>query len=157
MPIPAAELLKTGDHALTEADIRDLIARLSDEEVRAWMLERLEQNAADQKAAAIAEQSTIQNSHVLVHQVRTRLISFLRAIPAIPREISEAIDIFVDGRPASTLWLILFGFAGILFVGMAACLLSCDKYAYTRKWSFKFQKWVYVITNYGLRITYYEF
>ncbi len=115
----ASEVLRSGDTELTESMVRDLVARLSDEEVRALLLERLDQTAKAEKAAADGQGSD-QGAHVIVQQIRDRIILFGHAVPKVPSELSAAFDTFLDGRPILLLWLVPAGFALMVVVGAAA-------------------------------------
>jgi small-conductance mechanosensitive channel len=113
----AAEILRAGDSALTETLVRDLVAKLSDEEVRLLLLERLDQVTKAELEKA-AEQSAIQNSQIMMERMRGRLIGlFFEAPRNLPHELSAAVDTLIDGRPANVIWLILLGFAFMMVVG----------------------------------------
>ena len=116
----AAQLLQSGDTVFTESLIRDLVARLSDAEVRSILLERLDQKAKEQRLDAAGGPGTIQELQLFAQKIRARLVSFISAWPATPGEISKAIDKFVDGRPASTIWLILLGSFVMIVSGAVA-------------------------------------
>lgn len=115
-----AEILRSGDAMHTEPLIRDLVARLSNDGVRSILLEQLGQNAAMDLPDAATDLGTIQNAQLFIQEIRARLASFILAVPAIPREIAKPIDNFIDGRPASKLWLILFGTLVMIAAGATA-------------------------------------
>ncbi len=58
----AAEILRSDDTELTEALIRDLVARLSDEEVRGLLLDRLDRTAEEAQEGAAGERGAIHDS-----------------------------------------------------------------------------------------------
>ena len=115
----AAEILRSDDTELTEALIRDLVARLSDEEVRGLLLDRLDRTAQEAQEGVAGGRGAIHDSQLFIQQMRARLISFGLAVPRIPSELSAAVGVFLDGRPASILWLVLFGFTLMIVVGAA--------------------------------------
>ncbi len=104
---------------LTRDAIRELVARLSDEEVRALLLTQLDKVAAPgaakpppgSMAAGLADD---------VDRARTELGAMLRAVPSVPAELAAAVGRFSEGRSSYHLLVVVLGFALMLVVGFVA-------------------------------------
>lgn len=104
---------------LTRDAIRELVARLSDEEVRTLLLAQLDKAAApdaaklppDSMAAGLAED---------VDRTRTELGAMFRAVPSVPSELAAAVGRFSEGRSSYHLLVVALGFALMLVVGCVA-------------------------------------
>ncbi len=113
-----AEILRSGNPDLTEAVIRDLISRLSDEEVRALLLQRLDAEAKRQTEAAVED--PMMGAQAMMVKTRTRLRDLVIASKDLPGAFPQAWGAFRDGRPVDVLFLILLGFTSLVVVGAAA-------------------------------------
>ena len=123
-PLPgssALQQLKAADPTLSEAAIRDLVARLSDAEVRGLLLDRLDAVAA-QGGPSQAEEldSFLERARKNGEAVVAGFIRMAAAVPMLPEAIPAALERIRDGRPASVYLWIALGFAVMMAVGWAA-------------------------------------
>ncbi|HEY7138919.1 MAG TPA: mechanosensitive ion channel domain-containing protein [Methylomirabilota bacterium] len=104
---------------LTRDAIRELVARLNDEEVRKLLLAQLDKAAAP---AAASPHPTSMAAGLAgdVDRTRTELGAMLRAVPTLPSEFGAAVGRFSEGRPSYHLLVVVLGFAVMLVVGFVA-------------------------------------
>ena len=104
---------------LTHDAIRELVARLSDEEVRKLLLAQLDKAAAP---AAASPHPTSMAAGLAgdVDRTRSELGAVIRAVPTLPRELGAAVSRFSEGRPSYHLLVVALGFAVMLAVGFLA-------------------------------------
>jgi small-conductance mechanosensitive channel len=111
---PAVEL----PQPLTRDAIRELVARLSDAEVRALLLAQL-----DKVAAPAADEAAPPMAAGLagnVDRARTELGAILRKAPELPGALGAVVARFSEGRPPYQLLVVAGGFAFMLLVGFLA-------------------------------------
>ncbi|WP_299392452.1 mechanosensitive ion channel family protein [Pelagibius sp.] len=121
VPDPAIEALKAADPGLSEATIRDLVARLDDAEVRRLLLERLDA-VTEQQVAAESEDlgGLLMQTRDRAEALRDGLARLIAAVPVLPTAMPAALDRLRDGRPAGILLWIAAGFALMMAVGWLA-------------------------------------
>ena len=103
---------------LTKEAIRELVARLSDAEVRALLLGQLDKAAAP--AGAEAGGSMAAGLAGDMDRARTELGAVLRAGPALPAAFGDAVRQFSEGRERYHLLLVAALFAGMLALAWIA-------------------------------------
>ncbi len=116
-PTPASEaakILRSGDPEVSGQLLRDLIARLSDEEVRQLLLERFDLAVEEKRQ----QQFAMSGIHFKAGEVRERLVKLAHAVDDVPAEIGAAVRKFLDGRPMSTLTWVLVGCVVIVITGL---------------------------------------
>ena len=115
---PASEQQLLSDD-LTPQERRDLLARLSDSQVREVMIEfldRMSGNAANADSAGM-----ISSFETRAHTVRERLAEVLQSAPRFPELFSETFEhIAPPGRGAGFLFILLAGFTFIFGAGAVA-------------------------------------
>ena len=104
---------------LTRTEVRNLLSRLSDDQVRQLLLQQLDK-VADQEARARAGDQgagdTLQEQLAAMHG---RLSLMVSAIGDLPYLGSFVVDRLAEGRSPSQIWIVLL-FAAIVFAGGAA-------------------------------------
>jgi len=126
MPLPTssqpateqAQPVALPDH-LTRAEARDLLSRLSDDQVRQLLLQQLDKVADEEAAAAAGDQGsggTFQEKLAAMHE---RLSLMASAIGDLPFLGSFVVDRLAEGRSPSHVWIVLL-FTAIVFAGGAA-------------------------------------
>jgi small-conductance mechanosensitive channel len=103
---------------LTRETIRDLVARLSDAEIRVLLLAQLDKAAAPAADRAAASMATGLASDM--DRARTELGAVLRAAPAVPGALRAAVGRFSEGRPPYQLLIVAAAFAVMLALGWLA-------------------------------------
>ncbi|TQV78318.1 mechanosensitive ion channel [Denitrobaculum tricleocarpae] len=104
---------------LTAAERRDLLARLSDSEVRQLMVDFLDQNSAAGSDANSA--GMISDFETNAHIVRERLAAVLASAPRFPELLSSFADhVAPPGRGGEFFLILAAGFAFIFGAGAAA-------------------------------------
>jgi moderate conductance mechanosensitive channel len=117
----AVEQLRAADGPLARETVRDLVARLSDEQVRALLLERLDAvAAAEAEAAAFEPAQLVQQLQGEAETVRQRLVARLAAAPELPGLVPAALAWLLDGRPPVVLLWTALGFALMIAGGWLA-------------------------------------
>jgi len=106
--IEAAEITLPED--LTKAEVRDLISRLSDDEVRALLISQLDKVASAESASA--SQVTFERSLANLYRRSTNMWA---GIPELPHLASFIFERLTEGRTASYLWFVLLFIAAIFF------------------------------------------
>ena len=110
--------------ALTVAERRDLLARLSDKEVRALVGRQLDQ-AATAPQAASQPASMAGGIQAELHLVRTNLGHALAQIGNLPSVPGFALAKLTEGKEPSHIFLVLLGLALMVAAGSAAEWLFC--------------------------------
>lgn len=104
---------------LTPEERRDLLARLSDGQVRQILIDFLDQRAGD--GAGAGSEGMISNFELRAHAVRERLAVVLESTPRLPDLFVETFDhIAPPGRGAGFLFILIAGFAFIFGAGAVA-------------------------------------
>ena len=106
--IEATEITLPED--LTKPEVRDLISRLSDDQVRALLISQLDKLASAESEAPNEE--TFKRS--LANLYRRSAIMWA-AIPELPHLPSFIVEKLTEGRTASYLWSVLLFMAAIFF------------------------------------------
>jgi len=96
---------------LTKPEVRDLISRLSDDEVRALLISQLDKTAASQ---SISESG--QTFEEAIASLYRRLDTMWAAIPELPYLGSSIVKKLTEGQPPSRIWTVLL-FLAVIFVG----------------------------------------
>jgi small-conductance mechanosensitive channel len=103
---------------LTREAIRELVARMSDGEVRALLVAQLDKAAAPTASPPAASMATGLAGDV--DRARTELGAIVRAVPGIPADLGAAVSRFSVGRSSYQLLVAAVGFAVMLAVGFLA-------------------------------------
>ena len=103
---------------LTRDAIRELVARLSDAEVRQLLLSQLDKAAAPEEKSA--EDSMATGLAGDVDRARTEFGAVLRAGPQVSGALADAVARFSEGRQPFHLLLVAFLFAVMLLLGWLA-------------------------------------
>jgi small-conductance mechanosensitive channel len=103
---------------LTRETIRELVARLSDAEVRELLLAQLDKAAAPATGQAAAPMATGLAGEM--DRTRSELGAVLRAAPGVPAALGEAVRRFSEGRSPYQLLLVTVLFAVLLALGWIA-------------------------------------
>jgi small-conductance mechanosensitive channel len=101
---------------LTREAIRELVARLSDAEVRELLLAQLDKAAAPEADKAAAATDLAGN----VDRARSELGTVLRSAPDVPAAVSAAVARFSEGRSPYHLLLVVVLFVALLVLGWIA-------------------------------------
>ncbi len=101
---------------LTRVEVRDLLSRLSDDEVRQLLIQQLDKAADQEAAAAGGSGDTLQQKLAAMHG---RLSLMISAIGDLPFLGSFVVDRLAEGRSPSQIWIVLL-FTAIVFAGGAA-------------------------------------
>jgi len=115
---PVAQL-SDGAQPLPPDAVRDLVSRLSDEDVRRVLIERLDATARSE-ANGDGLGGMVQDLQSVAHDVRRNLHAMLAAVVDVPGAMPAAVETLRDGRPYSVLAWIVGGFAIMLLVGAVA-------------------------------------
>jgi small-conductance mechanosensitive channel len=99
---------------------RDLVARLSDQEVRALLLEQLDAARAEPPAGSMNLGGMVQGLEVRTDLIRQHLVALAGAVDELPGVLPTAVERLRDGRPPSFFFWLTFGFVLMLAVGWAA-------------------------------------
>jgi small-conductance mechanosensitive channel len=126
LPLVAAAASKSGGsektvelpQPLTKDAIRELVARLSDKEVRDLLLTQLDKGAAP--AAGPAAGTMAGGLVGEMDRSRAEIGKVLRAWPSVPAELSAAVGRFSEGRPSYQLLIVAVLFAILLALGRVA-------------------------------------
>lgn len=104
---------------LTPEERRDLLARLSDGQVRQILIDFLDQRAGN--GADAGTEGMISDFELRAHEVRERLAVVLQSAPRLPDLFVETFEhIAPPGRGAGFLFILFVGFAFIFGAGAAA-------------------------------------
>jgi small-conductance mechanosensitive channel len=105
---------------LTRESIRELVARLSDDEVRQLLLAQLDKAAAPAAAAPAPGGSMATDLAGDMDRARSELGAIARAIPRLPSDVAAAVSRYSEGRSPFHILLIAVGFGVMLAVGFLA-------------------------------------
>ncbi len=105
---------------LSPAEVDDLLARLSDSDVRELLLYQLEQAAAQRAQAAVQEKSVVQQFEDDANVIRENFLLTLAEIENLPSVLPFAIDRLADGRAPGFMWWFLLGVAAMFIVAAIA-------------------------------------
>jgi moderate conductance mechanosensitive channel len=108
------------ERPLSEAAIRDLIARLDDAQVRALLLEQLDASRASQAPGAAGIDSVLMEWSEGAEDLREGLGELVEAVPELPAGLGAAFAHLPEGGSARVLLVIGAGMALMLAVGWAA-------------------------------------
>ena len=112
--VPADETSEvTLPENLTKPEVRDLISRLSDDEVRALLISQLDKAAAAEEV--IEDEQTFEDSMTSLYR---RLDVMWEALPELPGLGPLAVTKLTEGQPPSRLWSVLL-FLAVIFGGAA--------------------------------------
>ena len=101
---------------LTRQEIRDLLAQLSDEDVRKLLLQQLDKVAASEEMADDEEPGFIDSFEDTLQTAHDRLDLMVAAIPELPSLGTILFARLTEGRDGGHVWTIAF-FTIIMFVG----------------------------------------
>jgi moderate conductance mechanosensitive channel len=116
----ALQQLRDAKTPLSEAAIRDLIARLDDQEVRTLLLERLDAQALPAAAAGTDIGALLAQWRHSADLFRQNFGAMLQDVPQIPAGMSTAFRQLPEQGSATMLFWLVFGFAMMLLAGWAA-------------------------------------
>ncbi len=117
---PSIEPLLTEQGELTPEAVTALVARLSDSEVRALLLDRLNAEAEARKQAGVDTADMLGTVTGQTSEIRARAIALFSATPDIPAAIGLGIERFVDGRSLPQMLYVALGFAVMFAVAIGA-------------------------------------
>jgi small-conductance mechanosensitive channel len=103
---------------LTKDAIRELVSRLSDEEVRDLLLAQLDKAAAP--PASSAHGTMAGGLAGEMDRARTEVGAVLRAAPGVPAELAAAVERYSEGRTSAQLLIVAVLFAVLLALGRIA-------------------------------------
>jgi small-conductance mechanosensitive channel len=126
IPMAAAAASKSGGskkgvelpEPLTKEAIRELVSRLSDEEVRDLLLAQLDKAAAPPPSQAAGTMAGGLAGEM--DRTRTELGAVLRAAPAVPSEVAGAVSRYSEGRSSYQLLIVAVLFLVLLALGRIA-------------------------------------
>ena len=117
---PMAELRDPGTD-LTPETVNALVSRLSDSEVRALLLERLEAVAADEGGTGgMGLAGGMQAFQDEADLIRSRIKAIGAAVTELPSVLPQALENLRDNRPTSFFFWLTAGFALMMAVGWLA-------------------------------------
>ncbi|MBI3002377.1 MAG: hypothetical protein HYY54_01880, partial [candidate division NC10 bacterium] len=102
---------------LTPEAIRELVARLSDQEVRALLLAQLEKAAAPPAGPGEGMAPMMRGMHVGTDRLRERAGELVAAAASLPEVVPAALGRLVEGRGAFHPLVLALVFAAMLAVG----------------------------------------
>jgi moderate conductance mechanosensitive channel len=123
VPLAAAAASKSGGSKkgvelpdpLTKDAIRELVSRLSDEEVRDLLLTQLDKAAAPPPSKAAGTMAGGLTGEM--DRARTEFAAMLRAAPSVPGELTAAVERYSEGRSSHQLLIVIALFVVMLGVG----------------------------------------
>ncbi|WP_193370512.1 mechanosensitive ion channel family protein [Pelagibius marinus] len=116
----ALQELRASGQPLSEAAVRDLVARLDDAEVRQLLLERLDASAQQARPAAEPDMAAMMLGwRDLAEAFRANLGAVLSAVPEIPAGIAEAYRTLREQGSGIALYWLVLGFALMMLAGLA--------------------------------------
>ena len=123
-PDPAAseamQQLRDSGQPLSEAAVRDLVARLDDAEVRALLLERLDAQAGAGTAVNPGMAGMMLGGRELANRFRDNIAAVIAGIPDIPAGIAAAVaQLAQQGGSTAPMWIVI-GLALMLLAGWGA-------------------------------------
>ena len=98
---------------LTQPEVRDLISRLSDDQVRALLISQLDKIAAAEKTGE--SKQTFEQALASLYRRSTVLWA---AIPELPQLGPFVVSKLTEGQPSSRIWTVLL-FLAVIFAGAA--------------------------------------
>ncbi|MEO3429998.1 mechanosensitive ion channel domain-containing protein [Pelagibius sp. CAU 1746] len=119
------EQLRASGQPLSEAAVRDLVARLDDAEVRQLLLERLDASAQQAEDAAEPDMAAmVLGWRDLAEAFRGNFEAMLRAVPEIPGGVAAAFRYLNDRGSGVALYWLALGFALMMLAGGGVELLA---------------------------------
>lgn len=120
-PAASAPTLPADDQ-LTEEAIRDVLSELSDEQVRALLLNRLEAEVKEREAALSANEETTLGGEIseLMGNYGTFQAEVVERVPNIPSAIAKSFNQFTQERGDVSLWRFALGLVLSLGAGALA-------------------------------------
>jgi small-conductance mechanosensitive channel len=126
MPLPSSSKAGTKEakpvalpEHLTQAEVRDLLSRLSDDQVRQLLLQQLDKVADQEAKATTDDKPRMSTFHEKLAAMHGRLSLMGSAIGELPFLGSFVVDRLAEGRSPSHIWTVLL-FTAIVFAGGAA-------------------------------------
>ncbi len=116
----ALQQLQAGGQPLSEAAVRDLVARLDDVEVRLLLLQRLDAQAGAGAAAGPDMTGMMLQWRDLADRFRDNVAALVASVPDIPAGIAGAIERLPQGGSAIVLFWIGAGLAAMMLAGWGA-------------------------------------
>lgn len=121
----ALQELRASGQPLSEAAVRDLVARLDDAEVRQLLLERLDASARQAKPAAEPDMTAMMLGwRDNAETFRTNFVAMLEAVPGIPAGIGQALQNLRAQSPGLALYWLVLGFALMMLAGVGVELVA---------------------------------
>ncbi|MGI9493837.1 MAG: mechanosensitive ion channel domain-containing protein [Geminicoccaceae bacterium] len=115
------EELRNPSEPLTLETINALVSRLSDTEVRALLLERLDAVAANNSQAdGVDIAGSMHSLQGKADLIRTRYAGLIGAVTEVPSVFPRALESLRDNRPASFFFWLIAAFALMMLVGWLA-------------------------------------
>jgi small-conductance mechanosensitive channel len=105
---------------LTREAIRELVARLSDAEVRRLLIAQLDRSAAPAPAAPGGMMGMVGDMEGQSSRLRARAGELLGAILTLPKEMGDVRARFLEGRGEGHLLVVVLAFLAIVGAGLAA-------------------------------------
>ncbi len=119
-PTPMEEL-RNPSQPLTKDTVNALVSRLSDNQVRDLLLERLDAVAADgQQDGSMDIATSMQGLQEKADLIRTRFAGMIGAVSELPSVFPRAFESLRDNRPTSFFFWLSAGFAVMMAVGWLA-------------------------------------
>ncbi len=105
---------------LTPEAIRELVARLSDAEVRKLLIDQLDKAAASAPGASKTKLPMAEDMAGRMDTLRSRAAAVLASAPRVPREVRAAVARFSEGRSAYHIVLVALFLVVMVLVGSGA-------------------------------------
>jgi len=125
MPLPSSSQAATEEaqpvalpEHLTRTEVRNLLSRLSDDQVRQLLLQQLDKVADEEAKAAAADEGSAGTFQQKLAAMHGRLTLMVSAIGELPFLGSFVVDRLGEGRSPSHIWTVLL-FTAIVFAGGA--------------------------------------
>ncbi len=99
---------------------RDYVSRLSDEQVRRLLIQRLDAEAAARSARLTPREPLLSVAGRTAVALWTEIVDNIVRLPAVPNVLAESFKRFLDGRPAVSSLRFLASLAAALVAGLAA-------------------------------------
>ncbi len=117
--------LRASGQPLSEAAVRDLVARLDDAEVRQLLLQRLDASARQTQPAPEADMAAmVLEWRHLAEAFRSNLGAMLEAVPGIPAGIAGAFQTLRERGSGIALYWLVLGFALMMLIGWGVEFLA---------------------------------
>ncbi|MCL4765619.1 MAG: mechanosensitive ion channel family protein [Hyphomicrobiaceae bacterium] len=99
---------------------RDYVSRLSDEQVRGVLIQRLDAEAAARSAREAPREPLLRVAGRTAKALWTEIVENVVRLPAVPTVVAASFETFLDGRPAVSGARFLISLAAAVAAGLAA-------------------------------------